>query len=731
MKKNNVLLIGWDAADWKVINPLLDNGMMPALESLINNGVMGNLATLDPPLSPMLWTSISTGKHADQHGILGFTEPAPDGKGIRPSMITSRKIKAIWNILSQSGYKTNVVGWWPSHPAEPINGISISNFYQKATVEYGEEWPIAPGTVHPKSKERIFADLRIHPGELTEAHILPFVPDAAKVDQAKDKRLSSVGKITAECSTIHAAATYILENEEWDFTAVYYDAVDHYCHGFMNFHPPKLNNIPQEMFDLYKGVVQGGYIYHDMMLSRLLQFTDENTYVILISDHGFHSDHLRPKGIPKEPAGPAWEHRDYGIFVMKGPGVIKDERIYGATLLDVTPTILTLFGLPIGKDMEGKPLVQSFDEPPKPEYIDSWEDLEGECGMHPKDLQRDPIAEKAAMDQLIELGYIEKPEANIEKQIEKTVDESKFYLARVLMNKQKFSAAAPILEELYQKDKNVVRYAFRLAKCYDSLGKIDEASNIVEDIIHYEEYDRPKEEAEQRKKARQEAKKKLEEVKKKIANGETTDPQIIEQVKQFKKNLDKAEKEEIPQVEKREYPQLFLLKGTLELAKKNYKEALENLYRAEKTDPRLPQLHQQLGNVFLRIRRVNDAERAFDKALEIDPESAQARLGMSNVMLRKKDYETAAEYALDAIGLLYHFPAAHLNLGIALAKLAMYERAIEAFRVCLTMAPGIIRAHRYLAYIYEYQLKDHEKADEHIIIMKQWREKRQTIRSFF
>ena len=79
---NKVLLIGWDAADWKIINPLLDNGMMPALESMINNGVMGNIATLDPPLSPMLWTSISTGKHADEHGILRHP---PRGRSHRPS----------------------------------------------------------------------------------------------------------------------------------------------------------------------------------------------------------------------------------------------------------------------------------------------------------------------------------------------------------------------------------------------------------------------------------------------------------------------------------------------------------------------------------------------------------------------------------------------------------------------------------------------------------------------
>ena len=50
--RRKVLLIGWDGADWKTINPLLDAGKMPALESLINRGVMGNIATLDPPLSP-------------------------------------------------------------------------------------------------------------------------------------------------------------------------------------------------------------------------------------------------------------------------------------------------------------------------------------------------------------------------------------------------------------------------------------------------------------------------------------------------------------------------------------------------------------------------------------------------------------------------------------------------------------------------------------------------------
>ncbi len=660
-KSRKILFVGWDAADWKVINPLMDQGMMPALESLVNNGIMGNIATLDPPLSPMLWTSISTGKHADQHGILGFTEPAPEGKGVRPSMITSRKVKAIWNILTQCGFKTNVVGWWPSHPAEPINGISISNFYQKATNEYGKEWHMAPGTVHPKGYENIFKELRVHPGELTEAHFLPFIPNAAKIDQEKDKRLGSMAKIIAECSSIHAAGTWILENTKYDFTGIYYDAIDHFSHAFMNFNPPRLPYIPEEMYEMYKGVVQGGYIYHDMMLSRLLELVDEDTTIILTSDHGFHSDHLRPKGIPNEPAGPAWEHRSYGIFCMKGPGIKKDERIYGATLLDIVPTILTLMNLPIGRDMPGKPLLQAFEEIPEVQFVDSWEQIEGDCGMHPKDLQRDPIAEQAAMQQLIELGYIQKPDENVAKNIESTVTESKFYLARVYMNKNNFSDALPVLEEIYTKYPDQVRFAFNYAKCLDSLGKLEEAFSVVQKIIENE---------------------------------------------------------------KKEYPQLFLLQGTLEYARKNYDQALYYLGKAEKADSNLPQLYQQIGFVYLNMRRPKDAEAALTKALENDPENAQAHYGLALTMFRLKEYEKCAEYSLNAVGLLYHFPKAHLSLGMALAKLGMYERAIEAFEVCLRMTPGLMAAHKYLSYIYLVKLRDKEKANLHIEALKNLRERK-------
>ncbi len=124
-----LLLIGWDAADWQMIDPLIEAGKMPNLSRLIEGGVMASVATLQPIVSPMLWTSIATGKLADQHGILGFLEPdrLHSTLGVRPVSAASRRVKALWNLLDARGLDAHVVNWYASHPAEPLRGVTVSN----------------------------------------------------------------------------------------------------------------------------------------------------------------------------------------------------------------------------------------------------------------------------------------------------------------------------------------------------------------------------------------------------------------------------------------------------------------------------------------------------------------------------------------------------------------------------------------------------------------------------
>jgi predicted AlkP superfamily phosphohydrolase/phosphomutase len=484
-----VLLIGWDAADWKVATPLLDQGLMPALNDFINHGVMGNLATLQPVLSPMLWNSIATGMRPDKHGIHGFAEPDPNSGGVRPVTSTSRKVKAVWNILTQRGCKTHVLGWFAGHPAEPINGVSVSDLYPLATAPHDKPWPLPAGTVHPESLRDQLAELRLHPAELDAGAILPFVPDAAKVDQEKDKSLPLIAKLLAENSCIHNVATWILQTQPWDFLAVYYNGIDHFCHAFMHYHPPRLESIPEDKFEIYKDVVNGAYRFHDMMLHTLLELAGPEATVIICSDHGFHPDHLRPRGIPDEPAGPAVQHRRFGMVCMKGPGLKQDERIYGATLLDITPTILTLFGLPVGEDMDGRVLVQAFDEPPNIERIPSWEQEPGECGMHPADMRIDADSAQAVLNQFAALGYIA-PTDDQKKAVESALREAKYNLARVYMDKGQPRLALPLFEELYKEQLEQARFAQHLAQCYFSLRRIKDAKRVLTELMN-----RPPEEA--------------------------------------------------------------------------------------------------------------------------------------------------------------------------------------------------------------------------------------------
>lgn len=474
---NKTLLIGWDAADWQIIHPLIEAGRMPALQSLIEKGVSGNLATLEPVFSPMLWTSIATGKRADKHGVLGFTEPNYDHGGVQPVGTYSRKTAAIWNILTEAGLKSNVIGWWPSHPAETLNGVMVSNFYQRASHPYGEKWPMAPGTVYPNNLSKRMAALRVHPQELTSNHILPFIPNAAKIDQEKDKRLATFGKILAEAAGIHNSATYLMEHTDWDFMAVYFDNIDHFSHAFMKYHPPKLKGVKEDDFDLYKEVVNSAYQYHDMMLGRMLNLTDDETTIVLISDHGFESGKNRLLSLPKEAGAPAYDHRSYGIFAAMGPGIKKDELVYGASLLDITPTLLHHFDLPLGKDMDGKPLVNIFKEERPVKYIESWD----EHVTREQKEKMNPEAAAEAMKMMIELGYIEKPDEEASKAFEKTKIENEFNLARVYLSSGRIQKAIDLLEILFQKEQSI-RFGSRLAIAYDSLKDYKKCLSIIEQV---------------------------------------------------------------------------------------------------------------------------------------------------------------------------------------------------------------------------------------------------------
>jgi predicted AlkP superfamily phosphohydrolase/phosphomutase/tetratricopeptide (TPR) repeat protein len=654
----------------------MEAGKMPNVQRLVGGGAMGQISTLHPPLSPMLWTSIATGKRPFKHGIHGFSEPTSDGRGVQPVTNLSRTSKALWNILNQNDRRSVVLGWWPSHPAEPINGVMVSDQYHRANGPLDQGWPLADDAIHPPELAETLASLRVHPDLLTPEAVEPFIPLAAEIDQDRDRRLAVFLRTLAECMSIQSAAIWLLNNKPWDFFAVYYDAIDHFCHVFMKYHPPRQSWVGERDFEVYH-VVSMAYQFHDRMLGTLIENTGVDTTVILMSDHGFHPDHLRPASIPDIPAGPAIEHRDFGILAMRGPAIKKEELLHGSSLLDIAPTILTLYGLPVGEDMDGKVLTEAFVEMPQVRFIPSWEEVPGADGRHPPHTRLDPVAAHEALEQMIALGYIERPDDNREVAVVRTIRELRYNLGEAYQDGDRHMEAREIFTELRATDPDEQRFAVRLFVSSQALGMKEEMQRIVDDLEG------------RRRALYEEAKTKME-----------AEPEL--RLRERWRNLARYE----PAV-------TDYLKAQVLTAEKRYPEALALLEQVTKAHLVRPGLFLQTADLYLLLGRWRAAQRVYEKALEMDPDNVHARLGVCRMALRRRKFSVAAQSALDALQRVYHYPLAHFLLGLSLTGAQEYELAAEAFRAAILCNPNYPEAHIRLAVLLEKRLGDAESAREH------------------
>jgi len=476
-----VLLVGWDAADWQVIRPLVAQGLMPTLASLLGRGASGDLATTRPILSPILWNSIATGRLPEAHGVFGFTEPVPDGPGIRPVASTSRRCKALWNILTQSGLRSNVVGWYASHPAEPILGAMVSNQVEFRSEDERPGAPLPAGSVHPPELAADLAACRVHPVEIDAAAVLPFVPDAARDAERPGNRIGKLRHLLAQTASVHAMAVRLMQREDWDFTAVYYEGIDRFGHEFMEFHPPRMAEVGEADFDAYRHCMVGAYRFHDMLLDTLLQLAGDDTAVIVMSDHGYWNDHRRPDPRPGK-SGPVEWHRPFGMIAAAGPGIRAGARLNGANIMDIAPTVLALLGLPAAADMPGRALAEGLDGVAEQPRIASWDREPGECGMHPVDARVDPEEARAALKQLVDLGYVAAPGEDDERTRRDTVDGNRLQLVQSKVHWHDHAGALEELARLEGEVRESIGVRMLRAQCLLALGRLDEAAAAVDEV---------------------------------------------------------------------------------------------------------------------------------------------------------------------------------------------------------------------------------------------------------
>jgi len=258
-----VVVIGIDGAEWKVIRRLWEQGRLPNLRRLAEEGTASDLIT-DYGASPVIWTTMATGHAPEVHGITDFAVATETGTV--PVSSSLRRVPALWNIASRARLRTAVLGWWASWPAEEVAGVVVSD---RAHLPVDR-------IVHPPSYLEGFLvqrDLasRSYPG----LGGVPTIEDAWMEDSAARDRIMA-----------HEARRFV--GLGFDLFLVYFRSVDVASHRYWKtFEPQHYPSVTREEIEASGGVIPAVYEATDQAIGDILAAAPPEANVFVVSDHGF------------------------------------------------------------------------------------------------------------------------------------------------------------------------------------------------------------------------------------------------------------------------------------------------------------------------------------------------------------------------------------------------------------------------------------------------------------
>lgn len=381
-----VLFVGVDGATWDIAGPLMEQGEMPNLKALADRGFSSHLATFQPSLSPVIWTTIGTGKSKEVHGITDFVRGGDHGP--EPVLSNDRQVRAIWDLLGERDVRVGIVGWWLTWPAEVVNGFMVSSLsVLEAGLWKGSAYVGMPKQTHPPGwgadLDRIVEAEQARAAQTGRALFGDLPADFGNPIQRRvilDTRAALLSD-----QIFFESAKAFWRRERVPFLAVYSGIVDVSSHRMWKYYRPKDKpqwQVSNPEIDALGSVIPNAYRWFDRKLGEIVAEADPDTLIIVASDHGFHAE-MRPGMSDDERTGGHEFALLPGIFVAAGPGIRRaDLRAVEDALIpsvyDLTPTWLYVFGLPRAADMQGRVYTELFTdehlaENPVPPEIPTYE----------------------------------------------------------------------------------------------------------------------------------------------------------------------------------------------------------------------------------------------------------------------------------------------------------------------------------------------------------------------
>jgi len=279
MAKKRVLVIGLDGGEPSIINSLTEKEL-PNLYGLMKEGASGKLRSTIPAATAPAWSAFMTGKNPGNTGCIDFiqrisknyettvvdADVAWKEGGIDFSVITSQMIgsKKLWDVISEAGMKVGVMHVPMTYPPHKVNGFMITGLGTPG---------VSKNFTYPEELRLRLLDEFDYKMHVTELNI----------DGREDIALNDLYATERKRKDI---ALKLMETNDWDFFMIVFEGTDYIQHMFWKFLDPENPQYDSEKAKKYSKAIYDYYQEADKFIGELSASVDDNTTIIIMSDHG-------------------------------------------------------------------------------------------------------------------------------------------------------------------------------------------------------------------------------------------------------------------------------------------------------------------------------------------------------------------------------------------------------------------------------------------------------------
>jgi len=268
--KKRIMIIGLDGSTFDLIKPWSENGYLPIFKKLLKEGVHGNLRSTIPHATIPAWPSFATGCNPGKHGLYDFFKEKKSSYDLTVEINPSGAINkpTLWKILGDYGYNVSVINVPATYPPSRVNGYMITGMLTPPKVKFTYPHEFQNELIENIGEYNVF-----------------FQALSAKNPEVL------LNDLNKTLETRFKAVEYLWTEKKPDFLMMVDNGTDRSEHELWKYLDKQNPLYEKKKVEKYGNPLLKYYKEVDKTLGKILKLIDEDTILLLMSDHGQGSLH--------------------------------------------------------------------------------------------------------------------------------------------------------------------------------------------------------------------------------------------------------------------------------------------------------------------------------------------------------------------------------------------------------------------------------------------------------